>query len=134
MIFSPLPGHPRWSTVAMGLIILAVVTWRTRRPLRGVLVVLAWLSLYEIAWQACDVLAHRGSLYNYTWLSLAVVAWPLLAHQLGIRPHLLGVAVCGAAFLVWVATGLAYNGIGQPRPRLVVPGALNAPSTCAARP
>ena len=125
MIFSPLPSHPRWSTVLTAVLILAIVTWRTRRPFLGVVTVLAWLSLYEVTWQACDVLVHRGNLVAYGWLSLAVIAWPLLAHQLGVRLDPVGLAVCAGAFLVWLALGFDYNWIGQPQPIKLVPEALN---------
>jgi hypothetical protein len=125
LIFSPLPSHPRWSTVVTAALVLVVVTWRTRRPLRGAVAVLAWLSLYEITWQACDVLTHRGSLAAYGWLSLAVVAWPLLALQLGIRPHPLGLAVCAGGFAAWLALGFDYNWVGQPQPLKPLPEALN---------
>jgi len=125
MVFSPLPGHARWSTLATALLIAAVVTWRTRRPLRAALAVIAWLALYEVVWQGCDVVAHRANVVNYGWLSLAVVAWPLLAFQAGIRPHPIGAAVCAAGFLVWLALGFDYNWIGQPGPIRPVPEALN---------
>jgi hypothetical protein len=126
MIWSPLPSHPRWSTLLVGLLILVVVGWRTRRPALAAVALLAWLSLYEIVWQACDVLTSHRDLLAYGWLGLALVAWPLLAHRLGIRPHPAALATCAAGFAVWLALGFHYNWFGEPRPVAILPEALNA--------
>src|SRR2546430_16975219 len=116
MVFSPLPGHARWSTLATALLIAAVVTWRTRRPLRAALAVIAWLALYEVVWQGCDVVAHRANVVNYGWLSLAVVAWPLLAFQSGIRPHPIGAADSADRIMALLRTSIDVNYIGPPGP------------------
>jgi hypothetical protein len=125
MIWSPLPNHPRWSTVLLGLLVLALVGWRTRRPALACVALLAWLSLYEVVWQGCDVLIRHRGLTAYGWLVLALAAWPLLAHQLGVRPHPLGLAVCAAGFVAWLALGFHYNWFGEPRPVAIVPEGLN---------
>ena len=125
MVWSSLPSHPRWSTVLMAAVVLAVVGWRTRRPLLAGVAVLAWVSVSEIVWNGCDLLTHHGNALRYGWLVLALAAWPLLAHRLGIRPHPVGLALCAAAFAVWLALGFDYNWLGQSKPLQVVPEALN---------
>jgi hypothetical protein len=125
MIWSPLPNHPRWSTVLLGLLILALVGWRTRRPTLACVALVAWLSLYEVIWQGCDVLPRHRDLTAYGWLVLALAAWPLLAYQLGVRPHPVGLAVCAAGFAAWLALGFQYNWFGEARPVAIVPEALN---------
>jgi hypothetical protein len=86
---------------------------------------LAWLSLYEIVWQACDTLTGHKDLVALGWLWLALIAWPLLAHQLGIRPHPAALAACAAGFAAWLALGFHYNWFGEPRPVAALPEVLN---------
>ena len=56
---------------------------------------------------------------------MALIAWPLLAHQLGIRPQPAALAACAAGFAAWLALGFHYNWFGEPRPVAVLPEALN---------
>jgi hypothetical protein len=125
VIWSPLPSHPRWSTVLMAAVVLAVVTWRTRRPLLACLAVLAWLSAYEIAWNTCSLVTHGDDPVKWFWLVLALLAWPLLAHQVGLRPQPVAVALCAAGFAIWLVLGFDYNWMREPGPVRVLPEVLN---------
>jgi len=109
----------------MAALVLLAVGWRTRRPPLAAVAVLAWLSAYEIVWNACDVLVHHSAAAKLAWLAVALAAWPLLAHRLGIRPHPVGLALCAAGFAVWLALGFDYNWLSEPKPLQVVPEALN---------
>jgi hypothetical protein len=107
-------GHMRLSTALMALAILLWVTWRTRRPYVAGVAVMAWISLFEMAWQACTTLAHGGTWASEGWYVAAVISWVLLAHALGVRPDWRLLLVSAAALLAWLAFGFDSNYAGRP--------------------
>ena len=107
-------GEIRVSTVLVALAILVCVGWRTRRPEVAVVAMMAWVSLYEVAWQGLTTLAHGGRWASEAWFVAAVVSWVLLAHALGVRPDRRLLLISAAALLAWLAFGFDSNWAGQP--------------------
>jgi hypothetical protein len=107
-------GVVRLSTVIVTAVVLAVVTWRTRRPLLAVLAVLGWLSAFEIAWELSRVAFRQDSLRNALWFSLAVAGWVVAAELARIRPEPRLAGLFALTFVLWLATGFGLNWLGQP--------------------
>ena len=107
-------GQVRLSTALMALTILVCVTWRTRRPHVAVVAVMAWISLFEVAWQGFTTLAHGGRWAYEAWFVAAVISWVLLAHVLGVRPDWRLLLISAAALLAWLAVGFDSNWAGRP--------------------
>ena len=107
-------GQMRLSTALMALAILALVTWRTRRPHVAVVALMAWISLFEVAWQGLTTLAHGGNWSYEAWFVAAVISWVLLAHALGVRPDWRFLLLSAATLLVWLGYGFDSNWAGKP--------------------
>lgn len=105
-LFSPL-AETRWSTVLGAVLILAVISWR-RNPFAAVVAVLAWLSAYEIAFNAIGVL-YGWPAPPFLWGSAAVLGWVVLAAVRGIWPEWRLVVVYAVLMAVWVGLGYHSN-------------------------
>lgn len=130
-LYSPLPGHARWSTVAMAAAILVTLVLARRRPLIGFVAVIAWLAVYETYWEAGQLLYHRETFANFFWLVLAWVGWMGCAWKLGIRLEGRWAALFAATAVAWLATGFHVNWWWQRQGFDVVAEALNTTSKTA---
>lgn len=107
-------GPVRLSTVAVAVLVLAIVALRTRRPGLALLVVVACLWTYEVVWNATDIAAHSwGWTPEAYWLALAA-GWTGWMLSRGWVPSLRLLAVFAAAHLAWLAAGFPYNFTGRP--------------------
>lgn len=116
-IWSPILGA-RWSTVLTMAAILVVVGWRTRSPLRALVVAMAWLCGYEILYEATGSLLHRWSLTTLMWTTSGTAGW-LVAYWLwGMRPPPALMATFTASWFIWILAGFNSNWssfpLGQP--------------------
>lgn len=124
-LYSPL-AQIRWSTVLMATAILALVTWRIRRPWLAMLTVLAWVGLYELIWDVVSLVnGGRQTVGGIIWMAGAIGVTPVFARHLGVRLWPPAYLVCAAAFVAWDLTGFAWNRPGQSGPLLVGPELLN---------
>jgi hypothetical protein len=115
-LWLPLVGPIRISTVVAAIAIVTVILWRRRSPILALVTVVAWASVFEIAFQATGTLLHGWQLSYLVWLAAALGGWILLSLLLGIVPDrrlLLGVAV---VWVVWVAAGFDSNAPLGPGP------------------
>ena len=108
-IWLPLVGPIRISTVLMGLVMLAAIVWRRRAPLTALITVAAWLSAYEIAFQATGTAIHGWSPAYLLWMSAAVSGWVVLAHLRGITPNLWLLLAVALVWVLWLVTGFNSN-------------------------
>ena len=108
-IWLPLAGPIRLSTVLTGLLMVVAMLWRHRGPLTALITLMAWLSAYEIAYQATGTALHGWSPAYFFWLSAAISGWVVLGLVRGIIPNrwlLLAVALVWA---IWLLTGFHSN-------------------------
>src|SRR5215831_16956766 len=81
-------GPVRLTTLAMAVLVLAIVALRTRRPGLAVVTVIACLWAYEAVWNATDIAVHRwGWAPEPYWLMLAA-GWTGWMLALGWTPSL----------------------------------------------
>ncbi|TMC05553.1 MAG: hypothetical protein E6J41_21715 [Chloroflexi bacterium] len=130
------PFGVRWTTLAMGATIVAVVGAR-RRPFVGVVTAAAWMTAFEIPYQIADALTHHRDAHlartlgqDVFWLA-TVAGWIGWAHALGVRPDARWALLSAAIFALWVAQGLPYNFAGQTGPVQWWPELLNVGSKTA---
>ncbi|HJT79128.1 MAG TPA: hypothetical protein VJ739_18170 [Gemmataceae bacterium] len=108
-------GNIRISTVLMGLAILGVVSWRTRRPLAAGAAAMGWICAYEIAWQGAGTLLHHTHDWaTMAWFTAALIAWPLLSLAIAGRPDWRLGALAAAIFAVWMLVGFHANDADRP--------------------
>jgi hypothetical protein len=116
-IFSPL-DHTRWSTLLTFAVVAVVVGLRTRRPLIAVVAALAWLSGFEILYQATGLIRHGWSPLTLTYTTAGTAGWTIALWWAGFRPNWKLVAVFAASWVAWVALGFDSN-----MPDRIIPGA-----------
>ena len=116
LVWSPLPLHPRWSTVLMAALLLAVIGWRSRSPRLAVVATLAWLFGFEIIWQLGHGISGHVRFWDLNWFYWLAISggWLAFAHHLGVRPELRLVAVAAALWAIWLMLGFNSNWPGQP--------------------
>src|SRR4029079_1980647 len=85
-LWLPLVGPIRISTAFAAVAIFTVILWRQRSPLLALVTVLAWASVFEIAYNATGTLLHGWPLAYLVWLAAALGGWVLLAWRLGVVP------------------------------------------------
>lgn len=114
----PLLNRPlRLSTILGGLLVVAIVFYRTRRPATGVVAALGWLCAYEVLFMLTGYLTHQPwspSAADLFWQTSAIMGWVLLAHALGIRPNWQLVALFAVLWVGWIAVGFRSNWLGSP--------------------
>ena len=107
------PWGVRWSSLAMLALIVLVVTAARRRPFLALVTAMGWLVAFEIVYEGADAAVHHKSSVAWAFWLLTVAAWPLLAHFMGVRPHLRWVLLSAAIFALWIQQGFWYNWAGQ---------------------
>src|SRR2546421_194101 len=105
----PIAGPIRITTVVMGLVIIAVVYVRRRNVVAAFVTVMAWASVYEIAFEATGVLLRGWPLKTLLWISLALLGWVALSISRGITPNPWLAVLCAAVWVIWIATGFHVN-------------------------
>lgn len=115
-LYVPQVIYIRISTVLMILVILTVVTVRTRSFGLAALTTLCWMGAYEIVWQigysAFGYQPPRPAMQ----FSLAVFGWLLLGHKVGIRPDKYLTALWALSIVVWMMLGFHANFPGTLHP------------------
>jgi hypothetical protein len=105
----PVAGPIRISTVAAGMLLVALIVWRRRDPLLALVALLAWVSAYEILYQATGVVMHGWGFTLFAWMTAAVAGWVLLAWVLGLVPNRWLLAGMLCIWIVWVASSFNSN-------------------------
>lgn len=107
-LWSPF-AQVRWSTVLTAVAIVLVITWQTRRPITAVVTALAWLSGFEILYQATGAVLHGWSLMTLTYTVTGTTGWLVAAYLLGVRPDVRLLVLFGIVWVVWIAAGYRSN-------------------------
>jgi hypothetical protein len=115
-LWLPLAGPIRISTVVAAIVIVAIVLWRRRGPLLGLVTVMAWASFFEIAFNATGTVLHGWPVAYLAWLAAALGGWLLLATLLGVVPDGRWLAAVAAVWLIWMFTGFDSNAPSGPGP------------------
>ncbi len=115
-IWLPLVGPVRISTIAVALAMVAILWWR-RGVFTALIAVMAWLSAYEILFQATGVIIHGWSVSYFFWMSAAVGGWVVLGVVRCVRPDRLLMLATGVVWAAWILAGFNSNspsGTGTP--------------------
>lgn len=107
-IWSPLMGV-RWSTVLTWAVLLAVVSWQTRNPIKGLVLAMAWLSGYEILYQATGSILHHWSLQTLMFTTTGTAGWLIATYLFGIRPEWRTSVIFAMLWLGWILAGYESN-------------------------
>lgn len=108
-LWLPLVGPIRTSTVLAAVAIAAVILWRRLSPLLALVTVLAWASVFEIAYNATGSVLHGWPLPYLAWLTAALGGWVFLSALLGVYPNRWLLAVTAIVWVVWMASGFESN-------------------------
>lgn len=108
-VWLPVAGPIRISTVLMSLVLVAVIAWRRRSSSTAVIAVMAWLSTYEILYQATGVVIHGWSLEYFLWMSAAVGGWVALSVLSGMAPDRWLLLATALVWMLWIVTGFNSN-------------------------
>jgi hypothetical protein len=116
-LWSPF-ADARWSTVLTFVALCALTAWNTRRPIVGLATAMAWLSGFEIIYEATGSIMHGWSLTTLLWTTAGTAGWMVAAYALGVRPDLRIFFVFAVLWAVWIAAGYRSN-----MPDRIIPGA-----------
>jgi len=116
-VYSPVMGG-RWSTVLTWAALLVVVSWQTRNPARGLVLAMAWLSGYEILYQATGSILHGWSRQTLAFTITGTTGWLIAAYLFGFRPEWRTLSLLAMLWVAWIAGG--YNSNMADR---IIPGA-----------
>jgi hypothetical protein len=116
-VWSPLAGA-RWTTVITWAALFAVVAWRSRNPLKGVVVAMCWLSGYEILYEATGSVLHGWSLTSLMFTTAGTAGWLVAAFLWQLWPDWRVLAVFAVMWAVWIVAGYNSN-----MPDRIIPGA-----------
>ncbi len=105
----PLVGPIRISTLVAAIAVAGVILWRLRSPILALVTVIAWASVFEIAFQATGALLHVWPISDLIWLTAALGGWVLLSALLGVLPNRWLLVATAAAWVVWIAAGFESN-------------------------
>ena len=106
-------GAIRVSTVVTALVVAAVIMWRRRSPFLALVTVMAWASLYEVAFNVLGAAIHGWSIAYAVWITAALAGWVLLAFVRGVVPDRWLAIACAVVALAWIATGFGANSISE---------------------
>lgn len=115
-VWLPLAGPIRVSTVLAAVAIAAVLLWKRRSRLLALVTVIAWASVFEIAYNATGTLLHGWPLTYLAWLTAALGGWVLLSALLGLYPERWLLAATAVVWVVWMASGFESNAPLGPGP------------------
>ena len=108
-------GPIRTSTVAAALLILVSVGLWKRRPWLAVVALMAWVSAYELIFNAVGISIFHWTLGQFLWYGAAVIAWVFLAYREGIRPDRFWLLIFFACWIPWLLEGFHSNiPVGRP--------------------
>ncbi|HXC77196.1 MAG TPA: hypothetical protein VNU19_09095 [Candidatus Acidoferrum sp.] len=108
-VWLPLAGPIRISTIVAALVIFGVVgIWR-RRPLVGLVAMMAWISAFEILYNAAGVVVLHTPLGAFAWEVAALLGWVVAADLLGIRPPWWALVPFLLLSVIWIVTGFHSN-------------------------
>lgn len=123
-VYDPFLHHPtRLSTLLLAVAIFALVVWRRRDPILGLMVVAAWVTVFELAYSLVGYLLRHDlwlRIYphldasSFWWVMIGLFGWAWLAHVKGARPELITLLVAVAIFTLWMAFGHGGNQPDQP--------------------
>jgi hypothetical protein len=124
-LWLPMVGPIRISTVIGAAVVFALIAIVKRDPLGGVVVVVAWTSVFETAYHVVGIVGYHWPLANFVWGTAAVAGWVILAAVLGYWPDWRLSVVFVLAMALWIAFGFHYNVPGQTAPLNVRDEILN---------
>ena len=121
----PFIGAIRLSTVVAFVATLVIVAWFRRSLLVAFLTGMAWVSAFEIAYQAVGTVYGRHDALHLFYLTFSMSGWVVAGHVAGVRPHPGLLLVWAGVFLGWIASGFQPNLFDQPGRFSVVQEAFN---------
>jgi hypothetical protein len=124
LVFPFIPAI-RLSTVLAFIATLVIVAWYRRSPLVALVAGMAWVSAFEIAYQAVGTLYGRHDVLHLFFLTFSMSGWVVAAHVAGIRPHPALLLAWAVVFLGWIASGFQPNLYDHPGTFSVVQEAFN---------
>jgi hypothetical protein len=105
--------------------LLAVIVIVRRDPLRALVAVAAWASIFEVAYHIVGIAGVGWPSENFMWMTAALAGWVILAGVLGVWPDwrlgIVSVALLG----VWLAAGFHANLAGHSAPINLADEVLN---------
>lgn len=123
-VFDPFLHHPiRLSTLVLAAAIVGIVTIVRRSLVLGLLVMAAWVTVFELAYSLTGFLLRHDlwmQIYpnlkteDFTWVMIGLAGWAWLAHVKGARPDSVLATVAIVIFVVWMIIGHGGNMLGQP--------------------
>jgi ABC-type glucose/galactose transport system permease subunit len=105
----PVVGPIRVSTVIASGVMVVAVLWRRHSPFIAVVAVMAWLSAYEILFQATGAVMHGWNASYFAWMSAAVGGWVVLGIVKGVVPTWRWLIPVALVWLIWILTGFNSN-------------------------
>jgi hypothetical protein len=88
---------------------VVAILWRRRDGLVALVALMAWLSAYEILFQATGTAMHGWSPAYFVWMSAAVGGWIVLAVIRGIVPDRWLLLAVGLVWVAWILVGFGPN-------------------------
>jgi hypothetical protein len=105
----PFIGAIRLSTVLAFIATLVIVAWFRRSLLVAFVTGMAWVSAFEIAYQAVGTVYGRHDALHLFFLTFSMSGWVVAAYVAGVRPHPGLLLAWGVVFLGWIASGFQPN-------------------------
>lgn len=121
----PFIGAIRLSTVVAFVATVVIVAWFRRSLLVAFLTGMAWVSAFEIAYQAVGTVYGRHDALHLFFLTFSMSGWVVAAHVAGVRPHPGLLVAWAVVFLGWIASGFQPNLYDQPGRFSLVQEAFN---------
>ena len=110
----PFIGAIRLSTVLAFVATLVIVAWFRRSLLVALVTGMAWVSAFEIVYQAVGTAYGRHDALHLFFLTFSMSGWVVAAHVAGVRPHPGLLLAWGLVFLGWMASGFQPNLFDHP--------------------
>ncbi len=110
----PFVGAIRLSTVFAYVAVVVAVTWHRRSLLVGIIAGMAWVSAFEIVFQAFGTVFGKYDATHLFYLTFTISGWVVAGYVAGIRPHPALLLVWLLVFLGWMAYGFHPNHYGDP--------------------
>jgi hypothetical protein len=110
----PFIGAIRLSTVLAFTATLVIVAWFRRSLLVGFVVGMAWVSAFEIVYQAVGTIYGRHDALHLFFLTFSMSGWVVAAHLAGVRPHPGLLLAWVVVFIGWIAFGFQPNLFDHP--------------------
>jgi hypothetical protein len=97
------------STIVVGVLIAALVTWRRRSPATALIAVMTWASAYEVVFVTLGTVLHGWPAAYLLWLVAALAGWIVLSVVWGVAPDRRLLLATAVLTLAWIATGFEAN-------------------------